>query len=108
VVAHQRFGCGHGPPHSKLVSEGKPSFTQGGPAQFGLLIVRKLGVKETAFSLGTKSREVATADFGYVRHVSKLLGKQRAPAGIPHLPLPRRCLNEIAISIRGQSYALIY
>jgi len=108
MIIHQGFGCGHRPPHAKLVSEGKPCFAQGCPAQPGLLIVGKLRVKEAAFSLGAKCREVATADFGCVRHVSKLLGKLKAPAGNPHLPLQRRCPIEIMISIRRQSYALIY
>src|SRR3990170_7089645 len=77
--AFQWFGHWHGPSHSKLVGKGQPGFAQGHPAQFGLMIECELRMKEAAFSLGAKCREGMTVDFGYVRHVSKLLSKLKAP-----------------------------
>ena len=81
----QGFGYRRGPPHSKLIGEHQPGFTQGRPAQFGFLIDGELRMMEAPLSLGAKCREVMTIDFGYVCHVSKLLRKLKNPAGNPHL-----------------------
>jgi hypothetical protein len=88
----QWFGDRHWPAHSKLIGKCQPGFPQGHPAQFGLMIECQLRVKKAAFSLGAKCREGMTVDFGYVRHVSKLLrkliapGRKSAPAASETLP----------------------
>jgi hypothetical protein len=43
------------------------------------MIEGELCMKEAAFSLSAKCRKGMAVDLGYVRHVSKLLGKLKAP-----------------------------